>query len=218
MCCTAKCCPLVTAWATTIHKFQGFEAGFDETDMFRRLIINPGSEKWEKDCPGAFYVSLSRAKTMGSRTSDTDFPKDSAIYWIGEGVNTNRIRQGAYKKRKKRSDPIRHCDAVIKRERWVQYLQHRKDLTTKRIYSKSELRDIKKKSSHSWNSPNAFPKWRPNQTKPGRHSRLKNTRCQKRTLVCTFNFPTCNISTSATLMRWSNWLFLFAIRNLLWIR
>ena len=145
MCCTAKCCPLVTAWATTIHKFQGFEAGFDETDMFWRLIINPGSEKWEKDCPGAFYVSLSRAKTMGSRTSDTDFPKDSAIYWIGEGVNTNRIRQGAYKKRKKRSDPIRHCDAVIKRERWVQYLQRRKDLTTKRIYSKSELRDIKKK-------------------------------------------------------------------------
>ena len=145
MCCTAKCCPLVTAWATTIHKFQGFEAGFDETDMFRRLIINPGSEKWEKDCPGAFYVSLSRAKTMGSRTSDTDFPKDSAIYWIGEGVNINRIRQGAYIKRKKRSDPIRQCDAVIKRERWVQYLQRRKDLTTKRIYSKSELRDIKKK-------------------------------------------------------------------------
>jgi len=75
----------VTAWATTIHKFQGFEAGFDETDMFRRLIIDPGSEKWAKDCHGAFYVSLSRAKTMGSRKYDTDFPKDSARYLLDWG-------------------------------------------------------------------------------------------------------------------------------------
>ena len=32
-CCSVKYCPLVLAWATTVHKFQGFEAGFDEKDQ-----------------------------------------------------------------------------------------------------------------------------------------------------------------------------------------
>jgi hypothetical protein len=37
-CCSVTFCPLVPAWATTIHKFQGFEAGFDEKDQFQHLI------------------------------------------------------------------------------------------------------------------------------------------------------------------------------------
>ncbi len=41
-CCTVTYCPLVTAWATTIHKFQGFEAGFDPNDQFKHLIVGPG--------------------------------------------------------------------------------------------------------------------------------------------------------------------------------
>ena len=59
MCCTVKWCPLVTSWATTIHKFQGFEAGTDIKDMFRYLICDPGDLKWEQDFPGALYVALS---------------------------------------------------------------------------------------------------------------------------------------------------------------
>ncbi len=41
-CYKVKYCPLVPAWATTIHKFQGFEAGFDENDQFKQLIVDPG--------------------------------------------------------------------------------------------------------------------------------------------------------------------------------
>ncbi len=32
--------PLVPAWATTIHKFQGMEAGFDKNDQFQQLICH----------------------------------------------------------------------------------------------------------------------------------------------------------------------------------
>ncbi len=41
LCCMVTYCPLVTAWATTIHKFQGFEAGFDPNDQFNHLTVNP---------------------------------------------------------------------------------------------------------------------------------------------------------------------------------
>jgi hypothetical protein len=71
---------LEVSWATTIHKFQGFEAGFDDGDMFRHLIVDPGDLKWEQTCPGALYVALSRAKTMGTYSNDTSFPQDSDIY------------------------------------------------------------------------------------------------------------------------------------------
>ena len=104
-CCTVKWCPLVTSWATTIHKFQGFEAGMDEKDMFRYLICDPGNTSWEQTCPGAFYVALSRAKTIGDMTSDTQFPKNSAIYWINEGICSTRIREGGLKKGANRGDP-----------------------------------------------------------------------------------------------------------------
>ena len=51
------------------------------SDIFRHLIVDPGDLKWEQTCPGALYVALSRAKTMGTYTTDTSFSQDSAIYW-----------------------------------------------------------------------------------------------------------------------------------------
>ena len=63
-----------------------FEAGFGDNDMFRHLIVDPGDTKWEQTCPGALYVALSRAKHMGTFTSETDYPLESAIYWIGSGI------------------------------------------------------------------------------------------------------------------------------------
>jgi hypothetical protein len=61
-CCTATYCPLVTAWATTIHKFQGFEAGFDPNDQFKHLIVDPGNLTTEQQNPGILYAAMSRAK------------------------------------------------------------------------------------------------------------------------------------------------------------
>ncbi len=61
-CCLVTFCPLVPSWATTIHKFHGFEAGFDKNDQFQHLIINPGDIKTEQQQPGIFYVAMSHAK------------------------------------------------------------------------------------------------------------------------------------------------------------
>ena len=92
-CCTVTWCPLIPAWATTLHKFQGFEAGFDKTDMFRYLICDPGDRSWEQTCPGALYTALSRAKTMGRFTkSKRKFTRKSAIYWKGSGIRAHHSR------------------------------------------------------------------------------------------------------------------------------
>lgn len=144
-CCTVKWCPLVTSWATTIHKFQGFEAGFDATDMFRYLIVDPGDLTWEQMCPGALYVALSRAKTMGTFASDTNFPRGSAIYWKGDGITTMRITEGSLKYGKRRGDPKVKCELILKRQSWVTYLHQKQNATNTREYSKSELHDMDNK-------------------------------------------------------------------------
>jgi len=137
-------CPLEISWATTIHKFQGFEAGFDAKDMFRYLIVDPGDLKWEQTCPGALYVALSRAKTMGTFTSDTSFPRDSAIYWHGSGISTFRILEGHKKNGNNKGDPKVKCLLVTKRERWVEYLHQKRERTPKRVFKASAKRKIAK--------------------------------------------------------------------------
>lgn len=140
-CCTVKYCPLVPCWATTIHKFQGFEAGFEKSDMFRYLIIDPGNLSWEQQCPGAFYVALSRAKSMGTFWPDTAHPKDSNVYWQGQGISKIRICHGALKKGKRAGMPKEKCKLIEKREQWVKYLMDKHDLTqTLKFTSKERKR------------------------------------------------------------------------------
>ncbi len=147
-CCTVKWCPLEPSWATTIHKFQGFEAGFEDKDMFRHLIVDPGDLRWEQTCPGALYVALSRARTMGTFTSDTSFPRDSAIYWHGPGISTTRILEGHMKHAKKKGDPKIKCLLVTKRERWVEYLANKKDGTQQKKFSTAK-KEAMMKVTHS---------------------------------------------------------------------
>ena len=116
--------------ATTIHKFQGFEAGFGDNDMFRHLIVDPGDTKWEQTCPGALYVALSRAKHMGTFTSETDYPLDSAIYWIGSGICNFRILEGHMKNGKKKGGPKEKCVLITKQEKWIEYLHKKQSQTT----------------------------------------------------------------------------------------
>ena len=59
LCCNAWYCPLVLAWATTVHKFQGFEAGFGEKDTVNYIIADINSLEWEKTNPGTAYVMAS---------------------------------------------------------------------------------------------------------------------------------------------------------------
>jgi hypothetical protein len=86
-------CPLVLAWATTIHKFQGFEAGFDKNDQFKQLIVDPGDLTTKLLNPGTLYVTFSHAKTIGTGTVTPNElnPKDSAIFWTGSGICLNRV-------------------------------------------------------------------------------------------------------------------------------
>jgi len=142
MCCTVKWCPLVTSWATTIHKFQGFEAGTDIKDMFRYLICDPGDLKWEQDCPGALYVALSRARTMGYFRSGLKFTKKSVIYWVGDGINKIRIIEGSLKKGAKKGDSKVKCELIKKRERWVQYLEQQRNATTSKNYQTSDIKHL----------------------------------------------------------------------------
>ena len=144
-CCTVRWCPLVSCWATTIHKFQGFEAGFDETDMFRYLMVDPGNLKWEQDCPGALYVALSRAKTMGTFMAEGHFTKKSAIYWKGDGISKTRIIDGSLKNGLRKGDPKVKCENIVKRDTWVNYLKTRRNATSDKTYSEREIWNIRNK-------------------------------------------------------------------------
>lgn len=144
-CCTAKFCPLVPAWATTVHKFQGFEAGFDDNDAFRYLICDPGDTKWEQTCPGTLYTCISRAKTMGTFSESVKHPKDSAIYWRGCNISTKRITDGSLRMAKKKGDPKENCLLIEKREQWVNYLMSKSRDTIRTKYNESTCHELKEK-------------------------------------------------------------------------
>ena len=61
-------CPLVLAWATTVHKFHDFEAGFEVEEEINTIIYNMNNLTWERQHPGIIYVGVSRAKTIGNPT------------------------------------------------------------------------------------------------------------------------------------------------------
>jgi len=144
-CCSAKFCPLVPAWATTIHKFQGFEAGFDENDAFRYLICDPGDTGWEQNCPGALYTCISRAKTMGTFSKSIKYPRDSAIYWRGSNISMKRITDGSLKMGKKKGGPKEKCLLIDKREQWVNYLVSRNQNTKHTKYKQSTCEKLQRK-------------------------------------------------------------------------
>jgi hypothetical protein len=83
-------CPVVTPWATTIHKLQGFESGFDKNDHFKHLIVAAGDMATKQQNPGILYVAMSQAKTIGD-IPNNHHPKDSAIIWTGLGICENRV-------------------------------------------------------------------------------------------------------------------------------
>ncbi len=127
-CCTVIYCPLVTAWATTIHKFQGFEAGFDPNDQFKHLIVNPGNLTTKQQNPGILYAAMSHAKTMGQITPNNPHPKDSAIFWTGSGICKNRVLK--ITKKRGLNGNITNCLKINKRQAWVNHLLEQSQLTS----------------------------------------------------------------------------------------
>ena len=82
-CCNARYCPLVTAWATTVHKLQGFEAGFVSNDRMNYIIADVGTLEWEKKNPGTAYTVAGRAKTIGTFSPDNPYPQNLNLFFDG---------------------------------------------------------------------------------------------------------------------------------------
>ena len=136
-CCHAVYCPLELCWATTVHKFQGFEAGFDDDDNINHIIADIDNLAWEKTCPGTAYVVASRAKSIGQVTKEEMYPTKSNLFFIGT-LGSHRFEKCI----KKQDGSI--CKSVIKRELWTGFLKSRAKetkirLSTEEISSKREF-------------------------------------------------------------------------------
>jgi hypothetical protein len=122
-CCNVKYCPLVLAWATTIHKFQGFEAGFNTP--IERIIADMGTLDWEKKNPGTAYVVASRAQTIGTNTEDWSYPQDSNLYFSGT-LGEARFTECRFKM----DGTV--CLKIKQRDEWVEYLSTKINETKER--------------------------------------------------------------------------------------
>lgn len=139
-CCFVTFCPLIPAWATTIHKFQGFEAGKDPWDTVNNLVVDPGGIDFErKSAVGLLYTGISRSKTIGSMTEDNPHPTDSSLYFTGE-FNSDRIRH--FSTHLDRKNERVYNQNVIKRQEWVDYLLEKAIETAEKKFSPDRIRDI----------------------------------------------------------------------------
>ena len=142
-CCKAIFCPLVIAWARTIHVFQGLQAGprfGNEVDnLILRIIADPGSIAFEQLTPGLLYTLLSRVTTIGR--DDIKY-RDSALYFFGSNMSEKRILRLGYNK-----DGTRNL-RVLKRDVWDKYLKHRENdwkQKNMKLYEPNILENTKKK-------------------------------------------------------------------------
>ena len=139
-CCRVQFCPLVPAWASTIHKFQGMEAGHGPDDRINYLIIDPGDINSEHRNPGMLYVSTSRAKTLGDYNETN--PKNSSLYWFGHGMSRDRVLYGALKWDENNDGMRIKCKRVLQRKQWVEYLNEISIGTRAGTYSDEALDNI----------------------------------------------------------------------------
>ena len=75
-CCVIQFCPLIAAFARTIHSFQGQESG--KGKPVECLIVNPGTKQFETLNPGTIYCAVTREITLGQ-----NHKHNSAICFIG---------------------------------------------------------------------------------------------------------------------------------------
>jgi hypothetical protein len=130
-CCKMTYVPLKLAFARTLHKTQGKEAG--ENKEIKAIVFSPGSSSFESINPGTLYTGVSRASSIGNG----DIEK-SSIYFCGTDCTTSRFTDV---KNKRTSEKIKY-NRVAKRENWINHLK--KNTTLNKI-SQEERHDI-----HHW--------------------------------------------------------------------
>ena len=83
---------------------------------------------------------------MGTYSTDTSFPRDSAIYWYGSGISTTRILEGHKKNNTTKGGPKVKCLLITKRDRWISFLQKEMKRTRVNVFSdyhKQKIRTTK---------------------------------------------------------------------------
>ena len=130
-CCAKQYVPLQLCFATTIHKIQGLSIGptgnpSEPVNPAQMMVIDVGSSDFEKKNPGTFYVTLSRATTLGQG----DITK-SAIFFDGPNFTIDRLTNLTCYKRTNRKTVT-----TLRREAWVEFLDkhvHDGKLSTSKI-------------------------------------------------------------------------------------
>lgn len=111
--------PLETAYARTIHKFQGLQAGPTEigkpANAHECIVCDPDGKECEKQALGLFYTAASRGTTLGDENG-----LNSAIYFAGDNFSTHRFTRLT-----KMQDGITDFKRSIKRKNWVAFLHDR---------------------------------------------------------------------------------------------
>ena len=117
-CCKLDMCPLIPAYATTIHKFQGQSCGptrpGQPINEVQVIVCCPGNKQFEALNPGTLYTIISRATTLGNRENH-----GSALYFIGQHINRDRFTN-IHKTRDGRV-----YEKVKRRDKWISYLEAR---------------------------------------------------------------------------------------------
>jgi hypothetical protein len=104
--------PLTLAYGKTAHTFQGQTAG--PGHPIEVIIVQPGTRSFEGQCPGLFYVLLSRATTIGVKKDHSD----SAIFFFTNDMTYDRIWD--LSKNKKTG---RLYKSVQNRNKWIEHLK-----------------------------------------------------------------------------------------------
>ena len=133
ICCKRIFLPLCTAFARTIHKFQGMSAGpVDEGKIpnpYECIVCDPGERDVEGRHVGMLYTTISRGTTLGD-----DKGAGSAVYFQGKDFNEARVRNLG-----KGKGSTQFYPKVLKRNAWVDYLKkHEK----KPSYTRKRQRQI----------------------------------------------------------------------------
>ena len=83
------------SWATTINKFQGFEAGPSDNDPIKYVIADIGSKDDELNRPGLGYVASSRGKSLILDANSSI--ELSSVFFMGSNISIQRIVTSKYK-------------------------------------------------------------------------------------------------------------------------
>ena len=112
-CYVAHFLPLCLAFARTIHKFQGMEAG--PSKHIKAIVVDVGSTKFEALNPGLLYTALSRASAL------------EAIYFSGP-LTYDRLTNVKYKRNlySTRKEPY---EKIIMQDKWIHHLLEKKTHT-----------------------------------------------------------------------------------------